>query len=62
MNFSVTLTGVIIAVVVPVLIKFGFSESCSNELVNTVIPLVGGAIAWFGRTRKGDITPLGFRK
>lgn len=61
-NYSITMAGIIVAVGVPVLVKFGFSESCSNELVNYVIPLVGGAIAWFGRMRAGGVTVGGFKK
>jgi hypothetical protein len=62
MNFSVTIAGILLAVGVPVLAKLGFSESCSNELVNYVIPLAGGALAWFGRVKAGGITLGGFKK
>lgn len=62
MNFSITITGILVAVAVPTLIKLGFGEDCANQLVNYVIPLVGGAIAWFGRVRQGDVTVAGFKK
>jgi hypothetical protein len=62
MNFSVTIAGILLAVGVPMLVKLGFSESCSNEVVNYIIPLLGGALAWFGRVRVGDIKVSGFKK
>ena len=44
------------------LINFGFSETCSNEIV-TVAPLaLGSLVAWYGRWRKGDIKWYGGRK
>lgn len=61
MNYSVTLAGVLVAVVVPMFAKLGFSESCSGELVNYVIPLIGGAIAWYGRVRSGGVSVTGFK-
>ena len=54
--------GILVAVAVPVLVKFGFSESCGGEIVNYVIPLIGGAIAWYGRMRAGGVSVAGFKK
>lgn len=62
MNFSITYIGIIVAVGVPLLVKLGFSESCSNELINVVIPLIGAGIAAFGRFRAGGISALGVKK
>ncbi len=61
MNFSVTLAGILVAVGVPILVKLGFSDTCSGEIVNYVIPLVGAGIAWFGRYRAGGVSRLGFK-
>ncbi len=66
-NYSSTQAGILIAVAGSLLIYFGFSESCSQEIISLsnawIVPLVsGGAFAWIGRLKKGDITPLGFRK
>lgn len=62
MNYSVTLAGILVAVAVPTLIKLGFGEECANQIVNYVIPLLGGAIAWFGRVRMGGVGWSGVKK
>ena len=62
MSYSVTMGGILLAVGVLVLAKLGFSESCSSELVNVVLPHIGGAIAWFGRVRAGGVSVSGFKK
>lgn len=54
--------GIIIAVVGTMLVKAGFSEACSSELISNVPLLVGGVVSWIGRYRKGDITLGGFKK
>lgn len=61
-GFSLTTTGILIAVAGPVLLHFGFSQQCSNEVVQVVPALIGGVIAQIGRWRAGGITPLGFKK
>jgi hypothetical protein len=60
--FSLTQGGILVAVLGTVLVRFGFTEACSNEIVSVAPLLVGGITAWIGRYRKGDITPLGFKK
>lgn len=62
MNYSITIAGILVAVGVPTLVKLGFGEDCANQLVNYVIPLAGGAIAWFGRVRQGDVGWSGVKK
>lgn len=62
MKFSLTYVGIITAVAVPLLAKYGFSESCSNELVNVAIPLIGALVAVIGRYRAGGVSILGVRK
>ena len=60
--YSLTQSGILVAVVGTLLVNFGFSEVCSNEIITIAPTLVGGVIAWIGRWRKGDITIAGFRK
>ena len=62
MKYSLTQGGILLAVAVPLVMRVGFSESCSNELVTIILPLAGGVVAWIGRWRKGDISIFGFRK
>jgi len=59
---SLTISGIIVSVVGTILAKWGFSETCANELVTNIPLIAGGIMAWIGRWRKGDITALGFRK
>jgi len=63
MNYSSTQGGnvmVIAAVISMVLGKFGVSFL--PEEVAMVIAAIGVGISWYGRWKKGDLTPLGFRK
>jgi hypothetical protein len=66
MNYSVTIGGIIAALVLPVLAQWGFSETCSQEILGVGIPtlltLPGLVTAYFGRLRQGDVTKLGFKK
>ena len=61
-KYSLTQAGVAFAVVGTLLVQFGFSESCSNEIVQVAPTLIGSVIAWIGRYRHGDVTIAGFRK
>lgn len=65
MNYSVTMLGILVAVGVPILAKIGFSDECSNQLINVVVnyltPLVGAVIAWVGRVNAGGVTMAGFK-
>jgi hypothetical protein len=60
--YSLTHAGILVAVAVPVVVHFGFSEACSGEIVNYVLPLLGGVLAWIGRIRAGGVTVGGFKK
>lgn len=62
MNYSLTITGVVVSVMGSLLLHFGFSEACSNEIVTLAPVLVGGALSYFGRLRQGDINALGMKK
>ena len=57
-----TITGVLISVVGTVLVKFGFSDTCTNEIITNAPLVIGGIVAWIGRVRQGDVTWLGVRK
>lgn len=62
MKFSLTIGGIVTMIALPLLVKLGFSESCSNEIV-AIAPMLPGAImAWVGRVRQGDINMFGFKK
>lgn len=59
---SLTISGIFVSVAGTLLVKFGFSEVCSNEIV-TLAPLaVGSLMSYVGRFRKGDVNLLGVRK
>ena len=67
MGYSSTMIGIIGMVVLPLLVKVGFSDSCGNEILALGAPLVASlppaALAWWGRmTAKGPTTLGGFRK
>lgn len=61
-----TIGGILIAVGGTLLVQFGFSDSCSGEILSKLNPLLGAlpglVMAWIGRVRAGGITLGGFRK
>ncbi len=65
MPTSLTLGGLLIAVVGPMIVTFGISDSCSNELTTKgaeFAPILLGAVtAWIGRVRAGGVTWYGSR-
>jgi hypothetical protein len=62
MKYSLTQGGILVAVVGTLLVQWGFSESCSNELITNIPLIVGSIVAWVGRVRKGDVNVFGFKK
>lgn len=58
---SVTIIGIMGAIALPLLTTV-FTEACASEIWTVVAPLPGAIIAWIGRYRQGDITPLGAYK
>ena len=62
MKYSLTISGVIVSVAGTLLLKFGFSESCSNEIITLTPTLVGGLMSWIGRVRQGDVNVFGVKK
>lgn len=61
MKYSLTAGGILISVIGTLLAKYGFSESCSNEIVTNVPLIVGGLMAWIGRVRAGGVSIFGFK-
>lgn len=61
-GFSGVFLASAISFVVPQLIKFGFSEACSNEIVAIGVPFLTmvGLMVW--RYLKGGVTVVGKRK
>lgn len=61
-GFSGVFIASAISFVVPQLIKFGFSEACSNEIVAVGVPAITmlGLMAW--RYFQGGVTLVGKRK
>lgn len=59
---SLTISGVAVSVLGSLLVSFGFSESCSSEIVTLLPVLAGGVMSYIGRVRMGDVTALGFKK
>lgn len=59
---SLTIVGIIISVAGTALVKLGFSETCTNEIITNAPLVIGGLIAWIGRVRQGDVNILGVKK
>ena len=62
MSYSLTQGGILVSVIGTLLVQFGFSQGCSNELITTIPVIIGGIVAWIGRYRAGGVTKIGFRK
>lgn len=54
--------GILLAVVGTAIMQAGFSEVCTNELIQNVPLIIGGAVAWIGRMRAGGVSAIGFKK
>lgn len=61
-NYSMTMGGIIVMVVGSLLMDYGFTEGCAGEISNQVPLIIGAIVTYIGRMRKGDVTPLGFKK
>jgi len=64
MKYSLTLTGLIVAVLSFLLPRIGISvlESDLATTITTITTIVGGLLIYIGRYRKGGITLLGVKK
>lgn len=60
-NFSLTQSGIVVAVAGTLLVQLGFSDICSNEIVQIAPVLIGGVMSWYGRWRLGGINIFGAR-
>lgn len=57
--YSLTHGGILAMIALPILVHFGFSESCGSEIM-TIAPMIPGAVmAWYGRIRAGGVNALG---
>jgi len=63
-NFSVTIVGILVMFLSNIMdsLDLPIVQDDLVATVNTLILLVGGLVAWYGRWRKGDITWYGKRK
>lgn len=63
---SVTIIGVFVAAAGSLLVGFGFTDSCSNEIVAKVLPLLGAlpglVTVYVNRYLKKDVNALGVKK
>lgn len=63
---SKIIIGLLVAGAGSLVVSFGFSDSCSNEILAKVSPFIGTlpglTFAWWARVKKGDINVLGSRK
>lgn len=66
MKYSQTMAGVVVSVIGGFVVTFGLSESCSGEITSKIAPMVpvviGGAMSWIARFKKGGVTLGGFKK
>ncbi len=67
MGYSKRASGLIIAVAGMLLVEWGFTGECSNQIIAKFQPLFGAlpgiALSWYGSMKaKGPITLGGFRK
>lgn len=59
---SLTIGGILVSLLGTLLVKFGFTEACTSEIVQLSPLAVGSIMAWIGRVRVGDISIFGVRK
>ncbi len=65
-RYSIQIGGVFAAAAGILLVQFGLSDSCSNEIIAKIMPLIGGApgllAVYFARLSKGDVGALGGKR
>lgn len=54
--------GILVSVIGTLLVQYGFSETCANELIQNVPLAIGAVMAWIGRVRAGGVNAVGFKK
>lgn len=62
MKYSLSLSGVLVTVLGSLFVNWGFSETCTTEIVAWVPVVLGSIMTWIGRVRVGDINIFGFKK
>lgn len=64
MNFSLAQAGVYVTILSFIfqVFKINIATEEVTSFVEAALTIVGLAMAWYGRYRKGDLTKLGFRK
>lgn len=62
MKYSLTISGLVAAVALPLIASLGFSDVCANEVLQIGLTLPGIFIAWIGRVRQGDVNLLGVKQ
>jgi len=64
--FSKVIGGIIGAGIGSLVVSFGFSDSCSSEILDKALPFIGSlpglAFSWWARVKQGGITKFGFKK
>lgn len=65
-NISPIAVGILGAVALPLLVQWGFTDSCANEVVGKLAPILsslpGLAWAWFSSHKIGGMTLGGLKK
>ncbi len=63
---SFEIMGVFISIGGILLASWGFSDTCSSEIANKIIPLLGSlpglATTYFARLKRGGVSALGVKK
>ena len=59
MQYSLTMSGVLVSVGGLLLVQVGFSEGCANEVITLLPVLAGGVMSWIGRIKAGGVDTLG---
>lgn len=59
MKYDLGSAGIISAIALPLLITFGLSDTCANEVWTVVAPMPGAILAWYARMKNGETDVLG---
>lgn len=62
MQYSVTIAGLLVLALNWIGLTDLITPAEAETFVNLIVQLVGMIVIFVGRFRKGDITPLGFKK
>ena len=59
---SLTISGIVVSVAGTLLMKWGFSEVCTSEIIANAPLVIGGLMSYWGRIRQGDVNWFGVKK